>query len=73
MSASPQNSGPNIPSIEELGFDPQELRRKYDYEREKRLRPDANKQYQDVVGDLARFHEDPYIEETLIRDALDED
>ena len=73
MSASPHNSGPNIPSIEELGFDPQELRRKYDYEREKRLRPDANNQYQDVVGDLARFHGDPYIEETIVRDALDED
>jgi hypothetical protein len=28
-----------IPTKEELGFDPQALRRKYDFERDKRLRP----------------------------------
>jgi cyclohexanone monooxygenase len=75
MSSNPsaQTSGNNFPSVEELGFDPQELRQKYDAEREKRLRADGNDQYQDVVGDLAKFHEDPYVEETIERESLDED
>ncbi len=42
MSASMRSPGTKIPSVEELGFDPQELRRKYDSEREKRLRADGN-------------------------------
>jgi hypothetical protein len=47
MSSNPsaQTSGNNFPSVEELGFDPQELRQKYDAEREKRLRADGNDQY----------------------------
>ena len=62
-----------IPTAEELGFDPDELRRKYDAEREKRLRVDGNDQYREVVGALERFIDDPYIESKLVRDAIRED
>jgi len=61
-----------IPTAEELGFDPQELRRKYDAEREKRLRGDGNNQYREVAGDLEQYDEDPYIDEPLVRDSIDE-
>ncbi|MGR9089999.1 MAG: flavin-containing monooxygenase [Gammaproteobacteria bacterium] len=73
--ASTQAASPaiTIPTIEELGFDPQELRRKYDAERDKRLRADGNEQYREVVGDLHRYIEDPYIKEKIVRDPIDED
>ncbi len=67
------NSTSPIPSIKELGFDPQALRRKYDAEREKRLRADGNDQYQEVAGELGKFGNDPYIESVIERDAVDED
>lgn len=73
-SSAPTNeTGLRIPSIEELGFDPQALRRKYDAEREKRLRKDGNDQYKDVVGDFSHYIDDTYLEDTIVRDALDED
>ncbi|MFP6782447.1 MAG: NAD(P)/FAD-dependent oxidoreductase [Gammaproteobacteria bacterium] len=62
-----------IPTAEELGFDPQELRRKYDAERDKRLRGDGNNQYREVVGDLEQYNDDPYIDEPLVRDSVNED
>jgi cation diffusion facilitator CzcD-associated flavoprotein CzcO len=43
-------------------FDPDELRRRYREERDKRLRPDGNDQYREVVGQFAHYVEDPYIE-----------
>ncbi len=46
----------------ELGFDPEKLRAKYREERDRRLRPDGNEQYQEVVGDFARYVDDPYVE-----------
>jgi cyclohexanone monooxygenase len=46
----------------ELGFDPDALREKYREERDKRLRADGNEQYVEVVGDFARYVEDPYVE-----------
>ncbi|HVN86300.1 MAG TPA: NAD(P)/FAD-dependent oxidoreductase [Candidatus Binatia bacterium] len=49
-----------IPTVEELGFDPDALREKYRAERDKRLRADGNAQYQEVVGDFARYIDDPY-------------
>ena len=62
-----------IPSVEDLGFDPQELRRKYDSERDKRIRADGNHQYREVAGDFERYEVDPYVEEKLVRDSVDED
>tara|TARA_E500000178_G_scaffold69862_1_gene67522 strand:- start:6250 stop:8085 length:1836 start_codon:yes stop_codon:yes gene_type:complete len=55
---------------EALGFDPRQLRNKYQQERDKRLRRDGNSQYQEIKGDYAGFIEDPYIEETLQREPL---
>ena len=45
-----------------LGFDPDALREKYREERDKRLRDDANDQYQEVTGDFGYFVDDPYVE-----------
>jgi cyclohexanone monooxygenase len=46
----------------ELGFDPDKLRAKYRAERDRRLRPDGNEQYQEVVGEFSRYVDDPYVE-----------
>ena len=54
-------------------FDPQALARKYQEERDKRIRADGNDQYQEVTGDFAYFVEDPYIESILERDAIEEE
>ena len=50
-----------IPTANELGFDPQEMRRKYDFERDRRLRPDGAVQYQHIDGDLHHYNDDPHI------------
>ena len=50
-----------IPTKEELGFDPDALRDKYRVERDKRLREDANDQYNEIKGEFSDFIEDPYI------------
>ena len=47
---------------EKLGFDPAELRAKYRYERDKRLREDGNAQYQEVADEFASYTDDPYSE-----------
>ncbi len=47
---------------EALGFDPDELRAKYLAERDKRVRPEGNEQYTEVVDEFARYNEDPYTE-----------
>jgi cyclohexanone monooxygenase len=62
-----------LPSVDELGFDPSALRRKYDAEREKRIRADGNDQYHNVTGDLERYTVDPYIEEEIVRDSVEEE
>jgi len=62
-----------IPSVEELGFDPADLRRKYDEERDRRLRPDGAEQYQDADGDLHHYIDDPHISERIERDPVQED
>ena len=51
----------SIPTKEELGFDPDALREKYRIERDKRLRPDANAQYQEIKEEYAAFLADPFI------------
>lgn len=47
---------------EQLGYDPDELRDKYRYERDKRLRDDGNEQYVEVTGDFSNYVDDPYTE-----------
>jgi cyclohexanone monooxygenase len=46
---------------ETLPFDPDALRAKYQHERDKRIRPDGNDQYQEMVGGFAHYLEDPYV------------
>jgi cation diffusion facilitator CzcD-associated flavoprotein CzcO len=62
-----------IPTPEELGFDPAELRQKYAAERTKRLRPDGNNQYKEITGAFARFNEDHYVKPGFARPALHEE
>ena len=62
----------NIPSVEELGFDPVVLRKKYAEEREKRLRKDGNAQYQEVTGDFDQYNLDPYVCEKIVREPVTE-
>ena len=56
-----------------LNFDPEALGRKYQAERDKRVREDGNDQYQEVTGEFAYFVEDPYISSELQREAVDEE
>jgi cation diffusion facilitator CzcD-associated flavoprotein CzcO len=42
-------------------FDPDELRRRYEFERDKRLRADGNEQYVEMTGQFAHYLEDPYV------------
>ena len=53
-----------------LGFDPAQLRAKYRAERDKRVRADGNQQYREVVGDFARYVDDPYVVPGFTRDAI---
>ncbi len=62
-----------IPTPEELGFDPADLRQKYADERTKRLRTDGNNQYQEITGQHAHYNTDPYVEPGFIRPALQEE
>jgi cyclohexanone monooxygenase len=62
-----------IPTPAELGFDPAELRRKYVDERNKRIRSDANNQYQEIAGQFAHYNDDPYVEPGFTRPALQEE
>ncbi len=55
-----------------LGFDPDALRRKYREERDKRLRPDGNRQYQEAAGEFSHYVDDPYTE-PFIREPLTDD
>ena len=43
-----------VPTPEELGFDPAEIRQRYAAERAKRLREDGNDQYLEVAGAFER-------------------
>ena len=53
-----------------LGFDPAALRKKYEQERDKRMRADGNEQYLHISGDFAEFLDDPYVEPGFTREPL---
>jgi cyclohexanone monooxygenase len=55
-----------------IDFNPNELRDRYREERDKRLRTDANEQYQEIAGDFAHYLDDPYVG-PLQRDAVIEE
>ncbi len=62
MTTASQDSSQTDSQPADLGFDPDALRDKYREEMEKRLRPDGNDQYVEVIGEFARFVDDPYVE-----------
>ncbi len=60
--------------MSQLDFDPDALREKYRAERDLRLRAAGNEQYIEVVGQFARYLEDPYVtraERGPLRDTVD--
>ena len=48
------------PATEAPGFDPVALRRRYDQERDRRLRADGNAQYVELSGEFAHYLADPW-------------
>ncbi len=52
-------------------FDPQELRQKYRFERDKRLRAEGNEQYTDI-SDFAEYLQDPYMDSVTRETLFDE-
>ena len=59
------------PTAEELGFDPEALRRKYRAERDKRMRPEGEAQFLATSGEYADYFEkDPYADENFHREPL---
>ena len=63
----------NGTAIEGYDFDVEALRAKYEAEREKRLRADANDQYVEVKGDFSRYVDDPYVDPGFTREPLFDD
>ena len=55
---------------EKVSFDPEQLRKKYRQERDKRIRADGNDQYIEVTGDFSHYIDDPYVEPGFERDAI---
>ncbi len=53
-----------------LGFDPEELRKKYGQERQRRVRPDGIHQYVEVAGAFGHLARDPWADPHFARDAL---
>ncbi len=56
----------------DIAFDPEALLAKYRAERDKRIRPDGNEQYQEPKGDFSHFLEDPYVESFTREPLFDE-
>ncbi len=57
--------------VQELGFDPEALREKYQRERERRLREDGADQYVEMAGQFARYaEEDPYADPDFSRSPI---
>jgi cation diffusion facilitator CzcD-associated flavoprotein CzcO len=55
--------------LDDLGFDPDALNLRYRQERDKRIRADGNEQYVEVIGDFARYVDDPYIDVPIERES----
>ncbi|WP_037668004.1 NAD(P)-binding protein, partial [Streptomyces afghaniensis] len=53
-----------------LDFDPDALRERYRAERDRRIRPDGNRQYRRTTGEFGHFDEDPYAESGFSREPL---
>lgn len=46
--------------VGDIDYDPAELRRRYAYERDVRLRPDMNQQYVETTAEFSHYVDDPY-------------
>ncbi len=57
-------------TLTDLDFDADAMRERYRIERDKRLRADGNDQYLEVVGDFAKYLNDPYIDSAIEREPL---
>ena len=60
-------------NMKAYNFDPDALGKKYQEERDKRIRADGNDQYQEVTGEFAYFVEDPYVEQKIDREPIEEE
>ena len=65
-----QDPSPKTTNPADLGFDPDAMRERYRVERDKRLRADGNAQYIEVVGEFAKYVDDPYIESKIEREPV---
>ncbi|MFI0977379.1 flavin-containing monooxygenase [Streptomyces sp. NPDC021093] len=66
----PLPHGRSSPDAQDLGFDPAELRARYRAERDRRIRPEGNGQYERAAGRFGYYDEDPYTEAPSDRDPL---
>ncbi|MEQ8860486.1 MAG: NAD(P)/FAD-dependent oxidoreductase [Pseudomonadales bacterium] len=56
--------------VGDIDFDPAALKARYLAERDKRLRPDGNRQYVEVTAEFSRYVDDPYVEPGFVREPL---
>ena len=56
-----------------MAFDVDALRKKYAFERDRRLRPDGIAQYVEIAGPFAGFAKDPWSDPGFTRDPLTDD
>ena len=82
MSSEPQKKFADFPADSavaeklasgKLGFDPDVLRDKYAFERDKRVRPEGVEQYQELSGELDVFNDDPFVEPGFSRDPVEKE
>ncbi|MDQ0714873.1 cation diffusion facilitator CzcD-associated flavoprotein CzcO [Streptomyces luteogriseus] len=63
-------STPHTPLSPALDFDPDTLRERYRAERDRRIRPDGNRQYRRTTGEFGHFDDDPHAEPGFTREPL---
>ncbi|QFU92659.1 NAD(P)/FAD-dependent oxidoreductase [Amycolatopsis sp. YIM 10] len=59
-----------MPTPQDLGFDPDELRARYRAERDRRIRPDGNAQYRRPEGEFSSYGADPHADPDYRREPL---
>jgi cation diffusion facilitator CzcD-associated flavoprotein CzcO len=63
-------SAPHTALPSDLDFDPDALRERYRAERDRRIRPDGNRQYRRTTGEFGHFDDDPHAEPGFTREPL---
>lgn len=72
MSTPHTSSEPTRPDPRKPDFDPDALRERYRAERDRRIRPDGNRQYRGTTGEFSHFDEDPHAEPGFTREPLND-